>query len=64
MLRSLAISRKGILEAVLDGQGLSVETLERLSKIAPTQEEEAKIIQFSGNPDQLWFGIRVKHLPV
>ncbi|KAK7411517.1 hypothetical protein VNO78_02951 [Psophocarpus tetragonolobus] len=53
VLRSLAISRKGILDAVLDGQGLSVETLERLTKIAPTQEEEAKIIQFSGNPDQL-----------
>nr|KYP47004.1 Formin-like protein 8 [Cajanus cajan] len=53
VLRSLAISRKGILDALLDGQGLSVETLERLTKIAPTQEEEAKIIQFSGNPDQL-----------
>lgn len=53
VLRSLAISRKGILDAVLDGQGLSVETLERLTKIAPTTEEEAKIIQFSGNPDQL-----------
>lgn len=53
VLRSLAISRKGILDALLEGQGLSVETLERLTKIAPTQEEEAKIIQFSGNPDQL-----------
>ncbi|XP_027337871.1 formin-like protein 8 [Abrus precatorius] len=53
VLRSLAISRKGILDALLDGQGLSVETLERLTKIAPTKEEEAKIIQFSGNPDKL-----------
>ncbi|RDX58541.1 Formin-like protein 16, partial [Mucuna pruriens] len=53
VLRSLAISRKGILDAVHDGQGLSAETLERLTKIAPTQEEEAKITQFSGIPDKL-----------
>ncbi|XP_061369645.1 formin-like protein 8 [Gastrolobium bilobum] len=53
VLKSLAISRKGILDALLDGQGLSVETLERLTKIAPTKEEEAKIMQFRGNPDKL-----------
>lgn len=53
VLRSLAISRKGILDALLDGQGLSVETLEKLTKIAPTQEEVAKIIQFNGNLDKL-----------
>ncbi|KAJ1421785.1 Formin, FH2 domain [Sesbania bispinosa] len=53
VLRSLAVSRKGILDSLLDGQGLSVETLERLTKIAPSQEEEAKIIQFNGNPDKL-----------
>lgn len=53
VLRSLAVSRRGILDALLDGQGLSVETLERLTKIAPSQEEEAKIIQFSGDPDKL-----------
>ncbi|KAK7265731.1 hypothetical protein RJT34_33354 [Clitoria ternatea] len=53
ILRSLAISPKGIMDAVLDGEGLSAETLERLTNIAPTQEEEAKIIQFSGDPDKL-----------
>ena len=31
---------------------LSAETLEKLAKIAPTQEE-AKIMQFSDNPDKL-----------
>ncbi|CAJ1943959.1 unnamed protein product [Sphenostylis stenocarpa] len=51
--RSLAISRKGILDALQDGQGLSAETLERLTRIAPTQEEEAKLIHFSGNLDKL-----------
>ncbi|XP_016176623.1 formin-like protein 8 [Arachis ipaensis] len=53
VLRSLAISRKEIMDALDDGQGISLETLEKLTKIAPTQEEEAKIIQFSGNPDKL-----------
>lgn len=53
VLRSLAISRREILEAVLDGQGLNVETLEKLNKIAPSQEEASKIVQFSGNPNNL-----------
>jgi hypothetical protein len=53
VLRSLAVSRREILDAVLDGQGLSVETLEKLTKIAPSQEEASKIVQFIGNPNNL-----------
>ncbi|CAK8566817.1 unnamed protein product [Lathyrus sativus] len=53
VLRSLAVSRREILDAVLDGQELSVETLEKLTKIAPSQEEASKIVQFSGNPNSL-----------
>lgn len=53
MLKSLAIPRNAILEALLDGQGLSSETLERLTKIAPTQEEAVKIMQFNGSTDKL-----------
>ncbi|XP_057761002.1 formin-like protein 8 [Arachis stenosperma] len=53
VLRSLATSRRTIVEALLDGQGLSLETLEKLTKIAPTQEEESKIMQFNGNPEKL-----------
>lgn len=53
VLRSLAVSRREILDAVLDGEGLSVETLERLTKIAPSQEEASKILQFNGNPNRL-----------
>ncbi|KAL4305762.1 hypothetical protein AHAS_Ahas16G0110700 [Arachis hypogaea] len=44
VLRSLAISRKEIMDALDDGQGINSPL---------TQEEEAKIIQFSGNPDKL-----------
>ncbi|CAK9138676.1 unnamed protein product [Ilex paraguariensis] len=53
VLKSLAISRKEILDALLDGQGLNADTLEKLAKIGPTQEEATKILQFNGNPTKL-----------
>lgn len=52
-LRSLAVSRREILDALLEGQGLTTDTLEKLTKISPTQEEESKILQFNGNPTKL-----------
>ncbi|RVX18609.1 Formin-like protein 8 [Vitis vinifera] len=53
VLRSLAVSRREILDALLEGQGLTTDTLEKLTKISPTQEEESKILQFNGNPTKL-----------
>lgn len=53
VLKSLAISRKEILDALLEGHGLNTDILEKLTRISPTQEEEAKILQFSGNPTNL-----------
>ncbi|KAH6797430.1 formin 8 [Perilla frutescens var. hirtella] len=53
ILKSLAISRKEILDSVMQGRGLNAETLEKLSKICPTQEETAQILQFNGNPTKL-----------
>ena len=53
ILRSLAVSRREILDALLEGQGLTADTLEKLTKISPTPEEEAKILQFDGNPTKL-----------
>ncbi|MBA0872157.1 hypothetical protein Goshw_008176 [Gossypium schwendimanii] len=50
VLKSLGISRTEIIGALREGQGLSAETLEKLTKIAPTREEEAKILHFNGNP--------------
>ncbi|KAF3614530.1 Formin-like protein 8 [Capsicum annuum] len=49
VLKSLSISRKEILDALQEGQGLSVDTLEKLTKIHPTEEEMLKILQFDGN---------------
>ncbi|KAL6983597.1 hypothetical protein U1Q18_016979 [Sarracenia purpurea var. burkii] len=53
VLRSLAISRKEIIDALVEGQGLDTETLEKLTKIAPTKEEESKILAFNGDPTKL-----------
>lgn len=53
VLKSLSISREEIVDALLEGQGLSVDTLEKLTKICPTEEETLKILQFDGDPRKL-----------
>lgn len=53
VLRSLAISRKEILDSLIDGHGIGSDTLEKLTKISPTKEEETKILNFNGNPERL-----------
>ncbi|WOL06653.1 formin-like protein 16 [Canna indica] len=53
VLRSLALSRQDILDALVDGRGLPTDVLERLTKIAPTVEEEALIRDYDGNPAKL-----------
>lgn len=49
ILKSLGSSCKEIQDAILDGQGLDTDTLEKLAKISPTEDETEKILQFSGN---------------
>lgn len=53
VLKSLAISRSELLDALTTGQGLSVDTLEKLMRIAPTKEEESQILEFGGDPTRL-----------
>ncbi|XP_043703314.1 formin-like protein 8 [Telopea speciosissima] len=53
ILRSLAISRQEILNALLEGRSLDTENLEKLNKIAPTKEEETKILEFNGDRTKL-----------
>ncbi|PIN04909.1 hypothetical protein CDL12_22560 [Handroanthus impetiginosus] len=53
VLRSLSSSREEILDALLEGRGLNTDTLEKLTKICPTQEEITKIIKFIENPTKL-----------
>ena len=53
VLRSLVLSRKEILNSLIDGEDLNSETLEKLTKIAPTKEEESLILSFAGDPTRL-----------
>ncbi|KAJ4972488.1 hypothetical protein NE237_005662 [Protea cynaroides] len=53
VLKSLAMSRQEIIEALLEDRGLNADTLEKLNKIAPTQEEETQIRKFSGDSTKL-----------
>ncbi|KAK4376783.1 hypothetical protein RND71_003079 [Anisodus tanguticus] len=53
VLRSLGVTRKEIIDALIDGQGLSVDTLEKLCRIAPTKEEESEVLAFEGDPTRL-----------
>ncbi|KAI3785742.1 hypothetical protein L1987_44867 [Smallanthus sonchifolius] len=53
VLKSLATSRKEIIDALSEGQGLNGDILEKLTKISPTVEEASRILQFNGNPTKL-----------
>ncbi|GMI74942.1 hypothetical protein HRI_001163500 [Hibiscus trionum] len=53
VLKSLALSRKELLDALDEGQGLESDTLEKLMRIAPTEEEQSQIIDFDGDPTRL-----------
>lgn len=53
VLKSLYISRKEIIDALMDGHGLNAETLEKLSRVAPTEEEQSQILAFDGDPTRL-----------
>ncbi|KAL1355203.1 hypothetical protein HN51_007246 [Arachis hypogaea] len=53
VLKSLAISRKEVFDALLDGHGLNTDTIEKLSRVAPTEEEQSLILQYRGDPENL-----------
>ncbi|KAF5726778.1 formin y 2 domain-containing family protein [Tripterygium wilfordii] len=49
IIKSLSISRREILDALNEGHGLELETLEKLTRIAPTDEEQSQILEFNGD---------------
>lgn len=53
VLKSLAVSRKEIIDALVDGQGLNADTIEKLSRIAPTEEEQSNILEYEGDTEKL-----------
>ncbi|XP_057774725.1 formin-like protein 8 [Salvia miltiorrhiza] len=53
VLKSLSLSRKEIIDALIQGRGLSGDTIEKLTRIAPTEEEASEIAAFHGDPTRL-----------
>ena len=53
VLKSLDISRKEFVDALIHGQGLDPDCLEKLTSIAPTKEEQLRIFEFDSDPSRL-----------
>lgn len=53
ILRSLSVSRKEIVDALIEGQDLDIEILEKLNRMAPTKEEESDILAFDDDHTRL-----------
>ncbi|XP_075484345.1 formin-like protein 4 [Primulina tabacum] len=53
VLKSLGITRQDLINGLLEGQGLCDDIIEKLVKIAPTDEELSQILAFHGDPTRL-----------
>ncbi|CAH1414302.1 unnamed protein product [Lactuca virosa] len=46
ILRSLTVSRREIIDCLFEGKGIDINTLEKLTRITPTKEEEQLILNY------------------
>ncbi|KAF8087024.1 hypothetical protein N665_0602s0007 [Sinapis alba] len=53
VLKSLGMTKEGIIDLLTEGHDADTDTLEKLSGIAPTPDEQTEIIEFSGDPTKL-----------
>ncbi|KAF8086745.1 hypothetical protein N665_0613s0014 [Sinapis alba] len=53
VLKSLGMTRHELVESLMEGNDFHPDTLERLARIAPTQEEQSMILQFDGDTTKL-----------
>ncbi|KAL1218960.1 Formin-like protein 4 [Cardamine amara subsp. amara] len=53
VLKSLGMTRDELVESLMEGHDFHPDTLERLSRIAPTKEEQSAILQFDGDTKML-----------
>ncbi|KAL8150195.1 hypothetical protein V2J09_020003 [Rumex salicifolius] len=53
VIKTLGIPHDELIESLLQGKGLSAETLEKLTRTSPTEEEASKILAFNGDPSKL-----------
>ncbi|KAE9597053.1 hypothetical protein Lal_00007474 [Lupinus albus] len=50
VLKSMAVSQKDIIDALIEGQGLNTEIIEKLARVAPTEEEQYFTLEYKGDP--------------
>ncbi|KAL9240899.1 hypothetical protein vseg_015067 [Gypsophila vaccaria] len=53
IIRSLGISRRELVDGLSEGKDLSLEIIEKLTRMAPTTEEKVQILAFDGQVDRL-----------
>lgn len=53
VLKSLGMTRHELVDSLMEGNDFHPDTLERLSRIAPSQEEQSAILQFDGDTTKL-----------
>ncbi|KAL1218759.1 Formin-like protein 7 [Cardamine amara subsp. amara] len=53
VLKSLGMTKEEIIDLLTEGYDADPDTLEKLARIAPTPEEQAEILDFSGDPTKL-----------
>ncbi|XP_010544442.1 PREDICTED: formin-like protein 7 [Tarenaya hassleriana] len=53
VLKSLGITKEEMIDLLTEGHDADADTLEKLTRITPTQEEQAEILEFSGDPTKL-----------
>ncbi|KAL2344267.1 hypothetical protein Fmac_005552 [Flemingia macrophylla] len=53
VLKSLAVSQGEILDALTNGKGLNADTLEKLARLSPTEEEQSLILEYKGDQARL-----------
>ncbi|KAJ0244115.1 Formin-like protein 7 [Hirschfeldia incana] len=53
VLKSLGMTKEEIIDLLTEGHDADSDTLEKLSGIAPTPEEQTEIIEFNGDPTKL-----------
>ncbi|KAL8161550.1 hypothetical protein V2J09_013039 [Rumex salicifolius] len=53
VLKSLGMPRTELIDSLLDGRDVTIETLEKLARTALTREEESEILAFDGDATKL-----------
>jgi len=53
VLKSIGVAQGEIVDALTDGKDLKPDTLEKLARVSPTEEEQSLILEYKGDPARL-----------